>query len=242
MTDAWIPPDNPDPSKILTEAADDIGERRYETALAKFLWFHEHALEYDRRLGPVRLSFAIGYWYLLAKRYPPAMEALRRARDDAERAFAASDYASRNYFQDFEAISGELGENGRVSRLFKQVARTDHEGAKRIYHVAEKFLVKEGEYTACAPFLDPRRVEDLAEHYGLGRGRYDGELEAEMEEMRRRYFTERVGTLVALLVLNGREGDAKSAYSEALKTLDDAEFRTALDAAMTGHFPAPWNG
>ena len=53
----------------------------------------------------------------------------------------------------------------------------------------------------------------------------------------RTHFIRNVATLVGLLVLNNREEEAQTAYSDALNVMDDDEFRTILDAAMTGHFP-----
>lgn len=40
----WTPPEKPDPQAILQEARQDAMAKRYETALAKHLWFHEHVL------------------------------------------------------------------------------------------------------------------------------------------------------------------------------------------------------
>ena len=48
-TSAWLPPDDPDLSEILGEAVDDTREKRYEVALAKFVWFHENALNHEPR-------------------------------------------------------------------------------------------------------------------------------------------------------------------------------------------------
>lgn len=44
----WAPPDVPNPSEILQSAIVDTRGRSYEQALAKFLWFHENALHYEK--------------------------------------------------------------------------------------------------------------------------------------------------------------------------------------------------
>src|SRR4051812_34817029 len=80
----WSPPVKPDPSSILQEAEADTRAGRFEDALQKHIWYHENALKFQRAQYGVRLSFALSAWWELASKYPPAMEALRRARDTAE--------------------------------------------------------------------------------------------------------------------------------------------------------------
>ncbi|PQO47828.1 hypothetical protein [Blastopirellula marina] len=58
----WEPPENPDPSEVLRSAMFDRREGRYDVALAKYVWFFHHALEYKRGMSAVRLSFALSYW------------------------------------------------------------------------------------------------------------------------------------------------------------------------------------
>ena len=62
---------------------DDAAARRYDVALAKQLWFHKNAVRYNRSLSAVRTSFALGYWRRLADSYPPALDALKRTREEA---------------------------------------------------------------------------------------------------------------------------------------------------------------
>src|SRR6478736_6608154 len=80
----WQPPPKPDPHQILHEVDLDCAAGRFPLALAKILWFHEHALEYDPHLSAVRLSFAVGSWKHLADVFPPALLALQLTRDEAE--------------------------------------------------------------------------------------------------------------------------------------------------------------
>src|SRR5690349_19790316 len=100
----WAPPDNPDPSAILTAAADDTRSGAYADALAKFLWFHRNALRLNRALVGVRVSFALSYWLDLAELYPPAREAFLRTRDEAEAAFAA-DPSSFDLFHELAGMN-----------------------------------------------------------------------------------------------------------------------------------------
>lgn len=47
----WTPAANPDAQRIHHEAGDDRRAKRYEDALAKTLWFHEHGLEFEQSLA-----------------------------------------------------------------------------------------------------------------------------------------------------------------------------------------------
>src|SRR4051812_33123284 len=69
----WSVPAKPDPQVILHEARADARAHRFEDALAKQLWFHQHALEIRPSLAGVR-GVALMDWHDLGKVYPPALE------------------------------------------------------------------------------------------------------------------------------------------------------------------------
>src|SRR5690349_21544262 len=81
FAEGWTPPADPDPQQILNEARDDARAKHYEEALEKYVWFHEHALEYRPSMSGVRLSFALSDWVKLGESYPPALVKLREIRD-----------------------------------------------------------------------------------------------------------------------------------------------------------------
>lgn len=240
----WTPPDPPDPSAILTSAAADTRAGAHDDALAKFLWFHHHALQYDPALSGVRLSFALSYWLELAGKYPPARAALVRTRDEAEAAVAA-DPKRADQFHDLAALNRTLGDGLRTADVFAAVARRNPAAAQQVYPVAERDLVAAGRYDECGPFLDPPRR--------LQRAQVSYERLSEFEErmpagehrppkVARLFFVHTVATLVGLLVVNGRPDEAGRVREEALAVVDDADFRAVLDAAMSGHLPPPEPG
>jgi hypothetical protein len=235
---AWLPNDNPDPSAILHSAACDVRNRLHEQALAKFLWFHKNALRYEPALSAVRLSFALGYWCELVAAYPPAREAFTRTRDEAEAAFRV-DCSSFELFQELSAMNDRLGDWNRTADVFEIVANCDRIIAQRLYKVAEPSLIATGRYLACGPFLDsPKRLEKATKSYQLAaEDESRANRDVRIPKLARKFFVRDVSTFVALLVINGRECDAQAVRSEALKIVDDGEFRQTLDAAMTGHLP-----
>jgi hypothetical protein len=236
----WTPPEFPEPSEILQSARADTRDRRYEQALAKFLWYHENALKHEPYLSAVRLSFALGYWQDLARRYPPAQAALLKARDDAESEFL-NNPSRVEAFHDVEALNERLGDEARTADLFERLANRDPEAAKRAYHYAESSLVKLGRFAACNEFLDaPRRVELARKSYEVQREHEETrpDLGIPIPKHARTFYVDEVATLVALLVQNGRIDEAQSAFDAATKVLDDLPFRVVMEKAMRGELPS----
>ncbi|RYD32658.1 MAG: hypothetical protein EOP86_15195 [Verrucomicrobiaceae bacterium] len=86
-----VRPPHPDsnlngPKQALEAARQFEMAVKYAEALERHEWFHENTLRIDPLMAGVRLSFALGDWVRLGKKYPPAMESLRRIRDLKTRA------------------------------------------------------------------------------------------------------------------------------------------------------------
>lgn len=233
--ETWTPPADPDPHEILHEAHADVRQGRYCVALAKYVWFHESALTYEESLSGVRLSFALGYWKDLAERYPPAMEALRQARDGAELRFHETGF-DYDAFHDFQSLNRFLGEDDRTAVAFKVVDRTSPESASRIYYTAESALIQQGEFALCGKYLEPETRLGLAI---LGQ-----QIESRIERKSPDFpqtatnrFVNRVSTLIALLVKNGRDDDARWVARTAIAKVDCAEFQNEFDSALAGNLP-----
>jgi hypothetical protein len=236
---AWTPSDDPNPSEILHSAVDDTRDGSHKQALAKFLWFHQNALHYDRALYGVRLSFALSDWLDLAAVYPPARDSFIFTRNQTEAAYRL-DPSNFDLFTDVAVLNDHLGDGNRTADFFSHVAESDHRAAQRLYHVAEPYLIAAGLFQTCEPFLNSDwRMSIAAESYRLSRKFEESRPECDIPIPRfaREHYVQDIATLVALLVLNNRVEDANTAYNAALRVLNDDEFRTIMDAAMTGHLP-----
>ena len=102
----------PDLQAILNEAKQLRDKGRYEEALQRHLWFHNHALEIDPNHSAVRLSFALSEWERLGRRYPKAKEALIEIRDHNTMEISEG----RGFFEMFHetaAINRELQQGRR---------------------------------------------------------------------------------------------------------------------------------
>jgi hypothetical protein len=94
---------------------------RHEEALRELVWFHNHALEEDRALAGVRLSYALYYWIDLSKAYPPARQALTDLREQKAQTLLRGE-GDRALFHDLEAIDERLGQAGATYELYMALA------------------------------------------------------------------------------------------------------------------------
>src|SRR5262249_39558513 len=135
---SWTPPEKADPSSLLQEAAADRKEGRYELALAKHIWLYENATRYQPRWAVVRLSIALGGWFQLAQAYPPALEALKKARDGSLARLKEDPSAESAFdtFQELEAIDRKLGDEALTVQTFVWLDTEHPAVARRLFNVA----------------------------------------------------------------------------------------------------------
>lgn len=240
---AWTPPDDPDPTKIGQEARQDQSEGRYEVALAKRLWYHRHALEFEPHLSAVRLSFAIGYWHDLAKVYPPAMEAMLAERE-AVREKLHSGSADFETFSEFVAFNRQLGENESTVEEFERLHVVEPATAKLLYRTAEDALVAARLYELCGAYLEPVKRLEFASHVYRLQRQFEEERSENPQGIQpprtaRNFYVRDVATMLALLSHNSRWEEAERFAEEALTVLDeDSESaRAVFGRAVYGEFP-----
>lgn len=246
----WTPPEFPDVDAILQEAKADARAKQYETALAKHVWFHEHALSIDPAFYGVRLSFALSYWLKLAQQYPPALEKLRQVRDTAQCNVMAG-INVRDSFHDMESINDRLDEQARTREVFQVLDGDAPASAEEVFDLAKPALVMGQAYALAGKYLAPKRdFFVISERY-----RKDKELaerpchlddlpesrfrEDHLEFAESRFKTDST-TVVALLAINGRRKEAEEIAAAFRNEWDDEPFHAALDEALKGIVPNPW--
>lgn len=239
--DEWQPPENPDPQVILKEAGADRRAGRYAVALAKHVWFHDHALDYEPAMTGVRLSFALSDWHALGKDFPPALAMLEAARDTAaENVLVGKDV--RASFRDLTAIGRTLGDDSVTKSIFEGLDVADPDTAKQVYRLAQPTLVRAKAYKLCAKYIDPQR--DFAriqlQYRQMNRLAENRDVGAQILEHSKKRFINDVATLVALLVVNEREDEAEQIAKTAKQEWDDVAFHAAIDKALAGTVPRPW--
>ena len=239
LVPAWVAPANPDPRQILIEAREDAQAGRYSDALDKQLWIHNESLKFAPSYSGVRLSYGIAMWKELANRYPPALDALKSARDKAM-ADARTAPAPYQPFSDASAINEVLGEPGRTAELFAWLDANKPEEARRLFHVAQNSLVMAHQYALCGKYIDGASETDRIIGMHRTNKSFTERNRPGFVTYMNRSFTNRATTLVALLAVNGRRDEAQAAEREFLKEMPDESFRTQLDQALGGSVPEPW--
>ena len=246
--EAWTPPADPDPQKIMREAEADARAKRYEEALAKHVWFHEHALEYRPSLSGVRLSFALSDWLELGESYPPALVKLREIRDELKERVTPQEDRKIAFddFHDFASINKYLGDEKLTVAAFRAIDAADADEAPRLFGLAEPALIRAKDYTLCGKYIDAdesleqilrsfKQADKLAANPKIG--------EMYLKYANKKFLNDSA-TLVALLVVNDRKSEAEEVMHELKKVEGDSKFHAKLTAelekAIQGVVPKPW--
>lgn len=241
FAEEWTPPENPDPQTILTEAQADARAKRYDRALAKQIWIHENSLKHNPAFTGVRLSFALRAWHDLAKDYPPALDRLIEARNEASNA-ALDGKKTFESFHTFAAINRTLGDESLTVDTFIQLETQNQAAAKIVFLVAKPALITAKEYKICNKYLAPetdyaRMLQVRQVNQRLAKNPLRGPA---LLAFGNNKFKNDTTTLIALLVVNEREAEAKEIAARAKQDWNNAAFHQAIDKALTGEVPDVW--
>jgi len=235
----WTPPERPDPQQILNEAVDDTRAKRFEIALAKFVWFHQNAIRFDNGLYGVRLSFALSYWHELAEEYPPALTQLENVRDLAKWDVMNGKDVFHS-FHDLRALNRVLCDDRDTLNTFLTLDRQDQTAAVRAYPLAQPLLVAAREYSLCGKYLRPEAALERLKTFDRERRMLAGQRfteEVRLVDSVERSFGRDITILIALLVVNQRECEAAGIAIEAKKVWSDPDHHSEFDRALAGRFP-----
>jgi hypothetical protein len=137
------------PENAADQALDDARSYAdsgdYAKALERHEWYHKNALAIEPALYGVRLSFALSDWRELAAKYPPALEALKRTRDEGTKTLE-SGTGSPELFHDVESINEHLKEPSATIALFKALHASRPKLAKECFRFADKALINAKEF------------------------------------------------------------------------------------------------
>lgn len=95
-----------------------------EEALREYLWLYQDGMKNSRSFTGVRVSFLTSDMGRLAKTYPPALEAVRALRDDAEKRLRG-DISDRDAPTEYAALSEALGESEATLKMFREIPADD---------------------------------------------------------------------------------------------------------------------
>ncbi len=115
-----------------------------EAALERHQWYHANALRISKAQYGVRLSFALSAWKSLGDKYPPALAALTTLRDQGTQTILTGK-AERELFHDVVSINRTLNEEDQSVKLFKTLADSQPDLAKRCFRYMQDALIDANE-------------------------------------------------------------------------------------------------
>lgn len=208
----------------------------HSEALKEFLWCYDVGMRQVTSYSGVRYSFLLSEIVRLGDKYPPALDALRARRDQAEKRLItnASDFDTA---QGFSSINKALAETGRTLAYYDQLP-PDAPGKQLISMLVYDELASAQRYQEAAQAKPYKRMasffEDVAEMPQLP------STTPGLESIRsehRAHATKLGAGFVEVLAGAGQLEDARD-LAQLITAYDNSpEARTALDtaAAKAGH-------
>jgi len=217
------------PKEVLRQARQLVKSEQYAAALEKYLWFHDHALDADRSLAGVRLSYAISEWVDLGEVYPPARRALESVRDTKAESLKQGTYDA-SLFHDIASINGALGQVERTRDLFKTIAGADRGVAEKCFHIALESLVHTKEFGLVRSFMpDPRKeIDQFAIPFKFARTARDSVSPEMFQEALVRIYVKKVSLILQVFIGVGEEEASNHLRHYALECVPDAQLRDRI--------------
>ena len=217
---------NSEMQKYLNDTEAMAREGKYEEALERHLWFHDHVLEHQPSMAGVRLSFALAYWKGLADVYPPALEAMQKVRDD-KTDLINQGKGSWNLFQDVAALNRTLGEDNRTVSLFQNLDKDQPDMAKECRIIAKEEVIKAREYDLAIKYIG-----NLVQDWGNIKSNYDRSIllifSKSAREYSKKHFVEETLLLIDVALALDDKKAAQEIQAKALEVLDDNRLKEAI--------------
>lgn len=218
----------------LNAARQMTQEGRYEDALPEFEWFFAHALEENRALYGVRLSYCLSAWAELAGKYPPARHALETVRERGATDLLAGQ-GDFMLFHEIVAIDAALGEQDRTHALFARLMELAPDRAQSLRNIALPAVIAARDFGLAERMLpDPEQFvreqcDMLLRIYTYRRRRLpDPEHIAHIID----FYANHVGQALAMLKGRGRHPEAARLRSLAANLIHATTLRRAVRAAL----------
>jgi hypothetical protein len=214
--------------EVLRQARQLVKSYEYAAALEKYLWFHDHALDTDRRLSGVRLSYAIAEWVDLAEVYLPARRALETVRNTKAESLTQCSQ-DVNLFHDVAAIDRAFGQVERTRDLFRTISEIDRAFAGKCFHIALESLVHTKEFGVARGFLrNPQiDIDQFAIPFKFAQ-QYTGQSPEMLQEAVERIYIKKVSLILQVFVGVGEDDMANDLRHYAVECIPDAQLRDRI--------------
>jgi hypothetical protein len=226
-------------TKVLREARQLVKSEQYAAALEKYIWFHDHALDFDRALAGVRLSYAILEWVDLGEVYPPARDALERVRDANTASLTQGTYEVM-LFHDVTSINRAFGQVERTRDLFKIIADADRVFAEKVFRIALESLVRSKEFVLARSFMpDPQKeIEQFAMPFKIFQQSTRKDSPEMLQDTLVRIYAKNVNLILQVFLGVGEVDVADQLRHYALECIADAQLRDRVVEHLSSSLPS----
>ena len=250
LTKAWSPAvapgQKPDPNKVRDEANALRAKGQNQAALDRYLWYWNHALEYEPSLSAVRLSFLLSDWVELGRRYPKAKEALLniRTRDAQVLLGGGGDF---DVFMELASLNQCLQDEEATYDLFNKLRQRNPTLAWQCFFVAEPVLVKHGDYALCLEYVGDSKAafDRIRQRWQLLKQQEQSGGENPVQspspaaplqfpkppKLADRQFIDDTCQLILILVKTDHKTEAEHICDQALESVDDPRLKSAVSDA-----------
>lgn len=220
-----------DMQKYLTDTKVLINEGKNELALERCIWFHNNALENQKSMSGVRLSFALSDWKKLGIQYPPALTALKDIRDNKTKRLIDGEKSS-SLFQDVAAINRTLNESDKTISLFKIIQTEQPEFAKSCWFYVRDILFQAKSYEIISKYIgNPIREFNSMKELYLIKIKAMEKITTAKEQLKAYNENSFVEKSIELIEFAVAMNDSKSAIEikkSALELIDDYRLQKTL--------------
>ena len=219
-----------DMQKYLADTQEMVRQGKHQEALDRFIWFHDHALENDKGMNGVRLSFALMYWKSLGDVFPPATTAMVETRDRTAKKVTEKGGAFAQ-FHDVSALNRTLGEDSKTVDLFQTLDQTKPDLAKQCWIVAKDAVIKAKRYALASKYIGnpAREFVQIKSMYDLNKKLYDKPMGGEsLKASNENIFVEETLQLIEVALALDNLKAAKEVQEKALAVVDDNRLKDAI--------------
>ena len=219
-----------DMQKYLSDTNKLVHEGKYEEALERYIWFHDHALEHERSMHGVRLSFALMYWNKLGEKYPPALEAFKKVRDEKTQRLVDGK-GSYDLFVDVHALNRQLGDNDKSIKLFKELDENQRALAQKCWNIADDIIIEAKDFELARKYIgDPmQEFEKAKQNYAQLVTMYEmNDTGDSIKSFNEKNFVDESIRIINVALAFEDIDSAKKIQKEAISILDNPRLKNAV--------------
>jgi hypothetical protein len=213
-----------DMHKYLSDTEEMVQQGKYQEALDRFIWFHDHSLEHEPSMYGVRLSFALSSWKELSDVYPPAKKAMEDIRDQKTQ-MLENGKGDATLFDDVESLNDTLGDNKKTIALFELLDMEHPSLAKRCWHMVKEVVIAEKRFDIARKYIgNPvREFNQIKEMYEQNVKLYDDPRigNEHFKAFNENHMVEQTIQLIQVAIALGDQKAAREIQQKALAIVED---------------------